>query len=98
MATVDQWDLDVLIANAGLGQTGPLASIPIARLRAVFEVNVFGTFAITQRVAAAMKRKRGGLAVTVSARCACGFAGALDYRQGGDDYCNPHALLNHLSV
>jgi len=32
----------------------PLAVLPMDRLRAVFEVNVFGTFAITQRVAAAM--------------------------------------------
>jgi NAD(P)-dependent dehydrogenase (short-subunit alcohol dehydrogenase family) len=66
VATVDQWDLDVLIANAGLGQTGPLASIPMARLRAVFEVNVFGTFAITQRVAVAMKRKHAGRILIVS--------------------------------
>ncbi len=66
VATVDQWDLDVFIANAGRGQTGPLASIPMTRLRAVFEVNVFGTFAITQRVAAAMKRKRAGRILIVS--------------------------------
>lgn len=66
VATVDQWDLDVFIANAGRGQTGPLASIPLERLRAVFEVNVFGTFAITQRVAAAMKRKRAGRILIVS--------------------------------
>ena len=66
VASVDRWDLDVLIANAGRGQTGPLASIPLDRLRAVFEVNVFGTFAITQRVAAAMKRKRAGRILIVS--------------------------------
>jgi len=66
VASVDQWDLDVLIANAGRGQTGPLASIPMDRLRAVFEVNVFGTFAITQRVAAVMKRKRAGRILIVS--------------------------------
>jgi len=66
VATVDKWDLDVLIANAGRGQTGPLASIPMDRLRAVFEVNVFGTFAVTQRVARAMKRKRAGRILIVS--------------------------------
>jgi len=66
VATVDQWDLDVLVNNAGRGQTGPLASIPMERLRAVFEVNVFGTFAITQRVAAAMKRRRAGRILIVS--------------------------------
>ncbi|MGP1678708.1 MAG: SDR family NAD(P)-dependent oxidoreductase [Burkholderiales bacterium] len=66
VAKVDQWDLDVLIANAGRGQTGPLSVLPMERLRAVFEVNVFGTFAITQRVAAAMRRKRAGRILIVS--------------------------------
>ena len=56
---VDRWNLDVFIANAAIGQTGPLSLIPLERLRAVFEVNVFGTFAITQRVAQAMRKKRG---------------------------------------
>ncbi len=66
VASVDQWDLDVFIANAGMGQTGPLSAIPMERLRAVFEVNVFGTFAVTQRVAQAMRRKRAGRILIVS--------------------------------
>ena len=66
VATVDAWDLDVFVANAGMGQTGPLSVIPMERLRAVFEVNVFGTFAITQRVAVAMRRKRAGRILIVS--------------------------------
>ncbi len=66
VAMVDRWDLDVFIANAGMGQTGPLSVLPMERLRAVFEVNVFGTFAITQRVAQAMRRKRAGRILIVS--------------------------------
>jgi len=66
VATVDRWDLDVLIANAAMGQTGPLAAIPIERIRDIFEVNVFGTFAIVQRVANAMKAKRSGRILIVS--------------------------------
>lgn len=66
VASVDQWDLDVLIANAALGQIGALASIPIERIRRVFEVNVFGTFAICQRVAQAMRAKRSGRILIVS--------------------------------
>jgi NAD(P)-dependent dehydrogenase (short-subunit alcohol dehydrogenase family) len=66
VATLDEWDIDVLVANAGMGQTGPLTSIPIERLRAVFEVNVFGTFAVCQRTAQAMKRKRSGRILIVS--------------------------------
>ena len=66
VAKVDQWDLDVFIANAAMGQTGPLSVLPMERLRAVFEVNVFGTFAITQRVAQAMRRKHAGRILIVS--------------------------------
>ena len=66
LAKVDQWDLDVFIANAAIGQTGPLSVIPLERLRAVFEVNVFATFAITQRVAQAMRRKRAGRIIIMS--------------------------------
>jgi NAD(P)-dependent dehydrogenase (short-subunit alcohol dehydrogenase family) len=66
VAKVDQWDLDVFVANAAIGQTGPLSLIPLERLRAVFEVNVFGTFAVTQRVAQAMRRKRSGRIIIVS--------------------------------
>lgn len=66
IAKVDQWDPDVFIANAAMGQTGPLSLIPLERLRAVFEVNVFGTFAITQRVAQAMRKKRAGRIIVTS--------------------------------
>jgi NAD(P)-dependent dehydrogenase (short-subunit alcohol dehydrogenase family) len=66
IAKVDQWRLDVFVANAALGQTGPLSLIPLERLRAVFEVNVFGTFAITQRVAQTMRRRRAGRIIITS--------------------------------
>lgn len=66
VATLDRWDLDVFVANAGMGQTGPISVIPMERLRAVFEVNVFGTFAVTQRVAQAMRGKRSGRILIVS--------------------------------
>lgn len=66
IARVDQWDLDVFVANAAIGQTGPLSLIPLERLRAVFEVNVFATVAITQRVAQAMRRKRAGRIIIMS--------------------------------
>ena len=87
VARVDQWDLDVLIANAGLGQTGPLALIPIDRLRRVFEVNVFGTFAICQRVAAAMKAKGAGRILIVSS-----VAGVRAGKGSGPYSMTKHAL------
>ena len=66
LAKLDLYEPDVFIANAAMGQTGPLSVIPLERLRKVFEVNVFGTFATTQRVAAAMRRKRAGRILIVS--------------------------------
>jgi NAD(P)-dependent dehydrogenase (short-subunit alcohol dehydrogenase family) len=66
VAKADQWDPDVFIANAAIGQTGPLSLIPLERLRAVFEVNVFATVAITQRVALKMRKKRAGRIIIMS--------------------------------
>jgi len=63
---VDRWDLDVYVGNAGLGQTGPLSTIPMDRIRRVFEVNVFGALAVAQRVAMQMRRKRSGRILLVS--------------------------------
>src|SRR6185436_291786 len=66
VAKVDQMTFDVFIANAAIGQTGPLSLIPLERLRAVFEVNVFATFASVQRVAQKMRKKRAGRIVIMS--------------------------------
>ncbi|MTA65700.1 MAG: SDR family NAD(P)-dependent oxidoreductase, partial [Actinobacteria bacterium] len=59
-------DLDVLINNAGAGQTGPMADVPIDRVRHLFEVNVFGTLAVTQAVLPKMAAKKSGRIIIVS--------------------------------
>ncbi len=63
---MDAWELDVFVANAAIGQTGPLSLIPLERLRAVFEVNVFATVASVQRAALAMRRRRAGRIIIMS--------------------------------
>lgn len=63
---VSQWDIDVLINNAGMGQTGPMADVPLDRVRKIFEVNVFGTLAITQKVLAGMIAKGSGRIIVMS--------------------------------
>jgi len=66
IAKVDDWPIDVLIDNAGAGQFGPLAEVPLEIVRHLFEVNVFGTLAITQRVLAGMIPRRSGRVIIVS--------------------------------
>jgi NAD(P)-dependent dehydrogenase (short-subunit alcohol dehydrogenase family) len=66
VASVDGFDFDVFIANAAIGQTGPLSLIPLERLRAVFEVNVFATVAVTQRAALKLRKKRAGRIIVMS--------------------------------
>ena len=66
VAKVDRLEPHVFIANAAIGQTGPLSLIPLERLRKVFEVNVFATVGITQRVARAMRKRRAGRIILMS--------------------------------
>ena len=66
VSLVDAWDIDVLVNNAGVGETGPLADVPVARVRHLFDVNVFGTLAITQRVLRKMVPRASGRVIIVS--------------------------------
>lgn len=47
---VDAWDIDVLVNNAAIGDSGPLAEIDAQRVSAVFETNVFSALRLTQKV------------------------------------------------
>jgi short-subunit dehydrogenase len=66
IAVADEYEIDVLINNAGAGQTGPMIDVPIERVRRIFEVNVFGTLALTQRVGRAMVERGSGRIIIVS--------------------------------
>jgi short-subunit dehydrogenase len=57
---VDAWDIDVLVNNAAIGNSGPLAEIAPERVNAVFETNVFSTLRLTQKVLPQMIAKGGG--------------------------------------
>ena len=60
------WEIDVLVNNAGVGQTGPIADVPLDRVRRLFEVNVFGTLAVTQRVLPGMVERGRGRVIIMS--------------------------------
>ena len=84
---VHAWDIDVLINNAGAGQTGPIADIPLERLRYIFEVNVFGTMNVTQAVLKEMVAKKSGRIIIMSS-----IAGVLSAPAFGPYSMTKHAL------
>ena len=44
------WDFDTYVANAGIGEGGPIAEVPMDRVRSAFETNVFCNLALTQKI------------------------------------------------
>jgi NAD(P)-dependent dehydrogenase (short-subunit alcohol dehydrogenase family) len=87
VAKAAAWDVDVLLNNAGAGQTGPMADVPIDRVRHLFEVNVFGTLAITQAVVPGMAAKGAGRIIIVSS-----IAGVVSGPSFGPYSMTKHAL------
>jgi NAD(P)-dependent dehydrogenase (short-subunit alcohol dehydrogenase family) len=80
-------EIDVLINNAGLGVMAPLESVPMERVRASFDVNVFGMVEMSQAVIPGMKARGWGRIINVSS-VAGKLAGAL-----GSPYCmTKHAV------
>lgn len=60
-------DIDVLVNNAAWGAIGPIETIPLDRVRAMYETNVFGVLRMLQEVLPGMReRGRGGTIVNVS--------------------------------
>jgi NAD(P)-dependent dehydrogenase (short-subunit alcohol dehydrogenase family) len=87
VARAAAWDIDVLIDNAGAGQTGPLADVPLDRVRRLFEVNVFGTLAVTQAVLPRMVARGSGRIIIMSS-----ISGVLSAPAFGPYSMTKHAL------
>ncbi|MDL2406847.1 SDR family oxidoreductase [Rhizobium calliandrae] len=45
-----KWDFDTFVSNAGVGQGGPIAEVPMELVRRTFETNVFANLALTQKI------------------------------------------------
>ena len=58
--------VDIVVLNAATGQTGPIAEIPVDRVRQVFEVNVFGTLELAQAFAHVFANKGRGKIIFTS--------------------------------
>ncbi|MBL8970161.1 MAG: SDR family NAD(P)-dependent oxidoreductase, partial [Myxococcales bacterium] len=58
--------VEVLVNTAGYSQSGAIEAVPIERVRAQFETNVFGVVSLTQRVLPAMRQRRRGRIINLS--------------------------------
>src|SRR5689334_19261105 len=79
--------IDVLVNNAGYSQSGAVESVPIARVRAQFETNVFGPLRLTQLVLPAMRARRHGRVINVSS-----MGGRLVFPGGGVYHASKYAI------
>jgi NAD(P)-dependent dehydrogenase (short-subunit alcohol dehydrogenase family) len=57
--------VDALVNNAGIQEIGAIETVPIDRVRALFETNVFGAARLTQLVLPGMRSRGTGRIVTI---------------------------------
>lgn len=65
-ARIAELDIDVLINNAALGESGSLAEIDVDRVRNLFEVNLFSALELTQIAIKKMIMRGGGTVIFIS--------------------------------
>ncbi len=57
---------EVLINNAGIGESGPLIEVPFERIENIVDTNVLGTLRLTQACALHMLERKHGRIITVT--------------------------------
>jgi NAD(P)-dependent dehydrogenase (short-subunit alcohol dehydrogenase family) len=77
----------VLVNNAGYSQSGAVESVPLAKVRAQFETNVFGLVRLTQLVLPRMRAQRWGRIVNLSS-----MGGRLVFPGGGYYHATKYAV------
>ncbi|WP_130803901.1 SDR family oxidoreductase [Acinetobacter ihumii] len=63
---IANFDIDILLNNAGISEGGAVVDIPEYRLREQFEVNVFGTILLTQKFAKKFAKRQSGKIIFIS--------------------------------
>jgi NADP-dependent 3-hydroxy acid dehydrogenase YdfG len=76
-----------LVNNAGYSQSGAVEEVPIDRIRAQFETNLFGLVRLTQLVLPGMRRAGRGRIVNIGS-----MGGRLTFPGGGIYHATKHAL------
>src|SRR4051794_8276693 len=77
----------VLVNNAGYSQSGAVESVPLDRVRAQFETNVFGLVRMCQLVLPGMRAQRWGRIVNLSS-----MGGKFTFPGGGVYHATKHAV------
>ena len=77
----------VLVNNAGYSQSGAMESVPLDRIRAQFETNVFGLIRMCQLVVPAMRGQGWGRIVNVGS-----MGGRLTFPGGGAYHATKHSV------
>ncbi|XP_062011033.1 short-chain dehydrogenase ptmH-like [Rosa rugosa] len=88
--------IDVVINNAGIGSTGPLAELPLETIRRAWEINTLGQLRLVQQVVPHMASRRSGSIVNIGS-----IVGKVPTPWAGS-YCASkayvHAVSNTLRV
>ncbi|MDP1920428.1 MAG: oxidoreductase [Myxococcales bacterium] len=79
--------IGVLVNNAGYSQSGAIETVPLERVRAQFETNVFGLVRMTQLVLPGMRRQGFGRIINMSS-----MGGKLTFPGGGYYHATKHAV------
>lgn len=62
----NNYEIDVLMSNAGIMETGPVAEIPMDKVRRNYEVNVFASLAMAQGFIPQMVKRSSGKVIFTS--------------------------------
>jgi short-subunit dehydrogenase len=76
-----------LVNNAGYSQSGAVEVVPLDRVRAQFETNVFGLMRLTQLVLPGMRRARAGRVINIGS-----MGGRLVFPGGGVYHATKYAV------
>ncbi|KAJ1399623.1 Short-chain dehydrogenase/reductase SDR [Sesbania bispinosa] len=83
--------IDILINNAGIGSTGPLAELPLDTIRKAWEINTLGQLRMVQHVVPHMAVQRSGSIVNVGS-----VVGKVSTPWAGS-YCASKASVHAMS-